>query len=966
MMTTNSKNEKLINMAMMVAMVLLFTVSAFGAPVNFEKAQGIAQKHLERTQRGSKIKSTQKPQMRTFATVAAPYFVVEKEGDGFVIISGDDIAVPILGEVDRGSFDKENMPPALLWLLETYERQIEEAVKNGETQDKKTRQLWEQAEQASVSFTAPSYPSTLLSTKWAQGEPYNLQCPIDVTQRSVAGCVATAMAQIMNYWKHPAYGIGASEAYNTKTRNISIPSVSFDTFYDYASMLDSYTASSGTAAQRDAVSKLMYHCGVSVKMDYTSAGSGVYSREAATALTKYFDYDSSILFIQRQNSSSISANDWKDLILGQMENHSPVYYSGTDAGRGGHAFIIDGYNDVSDQFHLNWGWGGNYNGFFALTALNPDTYEFSDQQSMIINIMPNQGGNPPSQIKVSSFDVSTTETSVNANITAKINYGAGFSGKIGMALMSGNTVSIVLDSVNYSISNNNYNSTTGMYAVNYQSAQLSKQFGADIPLGSLTLQVVTKRGTDEWTPVGETRAISVQWGTYNITYNLNGGTNSVLNPATYTVESPAITLNSPTKIDYVFCGWYDNANLIGNPIISIPEGSTGNRTYWAKWIMATDVFYTERNFGQWYAGNGYGQTESNRWSRISGLSNTSTHSVAIYNGSGTGNTYNTSLPSVAHIYKDITFPEHNSDFIMTFNFRGVGEADRDYMTLRYSNTSSKPAEGSVFTAGTLLGTDYWDNSSWSEKTVTLPVADFSGKTMRLVFTWINDDLGGAQPPAAIDKVYIRLGNATVFIPVTGITDVPATVAVGTSVPLTGTVAPANATNKVIMWSIVDAGGTAARIVNDTLSVPAPDGAAVIVRATVMYGAATGSYTEDFIIDLTTTPSSSSSADTPSSSSSEALSSSSSDTPSSSSSEGTPIRLSQIATANQATQIYNGVNLQARNNAVIEVYNLKGDLINKQKFDSGVYTVSFGHLPKGMYIVKATFDSGKQILRMPVR
>jgi len=482
----------------------LFIVSAACAPVDFEAARRVARNHLERT-RGGTVASGM-PKVRAFAGAAAPYHVIDKSGGGFVVVSGDDIAVPILGEVDAGTFDSDSLPPAMRWLLGTYERQIEEAIRSGAAQDGETGELWKRAAQSSGSVAAAAYPAQLLTTTWAQQEPYNLQCPVDGTKRSVTGCVATVMSQIMKYWRHPVQGTGASEAYITKTKSISVPSVSFNTPYDYADMLDKYTASGGTTAQRNAVAALMYHSGLSVKMDYTNGGSGAYAKDAAAALTKYFDYDNSIRYVYSANSAAISASDWKDLVIGQIENSSPVYYSGQDVS-GGHAFIIDGYNDGTDRFHLNWGWGGPYDGFFALTALNPDKYWFSEKEGMIINIMPNQNGNAPSQIKVSGFDVSTTRTGVSVSIRGKMNYGVDFSGKIGLAVMSGGDVGMVLDSANYSISNP-YTPSTGRYTVNYRGASFSKQFGvAGMPSGNLTLQVVTKRGSGAWTPVGETRRL---------------------------------------------------------------------------------------------------------------------------------------------------------------------------------------------------------------------------------------------------------------------------------------------------------------------------------------------------------------------------------------------------------------------------------------------------------------------------
>jgi len=150
--------------------------------------------------------------------------------------------------------------------------------------------------------------------------------------------------------------------------------------------------------------------------------------------------------------------------------------------------------------------------------------------------------------------------------------------------------------------------------------------------------------------------------------------------------------------------------------------------------------------------SGSGNTPTNRWVRGGTTSHNGSYSAYITNGSAYS--YNITSESIAHIYKDITFPVSNSDFTLTFWFKGVGESGFDYMTVRYSTTSSTPVQGSVFSNGTQIGTDYWNNSSWTQKTINLPSAIFSGRTMRLVFTWINDASAGTQPPAAIDDISI--------------------------------------------------------------------------------------------------------------------------------------------------------------------------------------------------------------------
>jgi len=489
----------------------LFAVTVSGAPINFETAQNVAQKHLD-NKRGGKIKKTTPPKQRD----SRQYFVFDKENGGFIIIAADDIAVPILGETDKGTFNPDSVPPALLWMLSNYEEQINAAVKNGVVQDEETKLLWRQTTlSASAGLRAETYPAQLLNTRWGQGEPFNLNTPMDGSTRSLTGCVATAMAQIMKFHVYPLNGTGYSDAYNTKTKNIYVASVNLNEYYDYANMIDYYQyASSGTTTQRNAIARIMFHTGVSVKMDYSKDGSGAYDTAVAPAFKRNFGYDDCIRFIYSNNSKSISAADWKELVLGQIENYSPVYYGGQDvANKGGHAFVIDGYNTSQDKFHINWGWYGNADGYFALTALNPatnDNFQFNNNQSMIINIMPNKNGNAPSQIKLTAFNVSIDRIGIKASIIAKMNYGADFSGKIGFALMSGGTVQRVLDSANYSISNAQSDNYTklGVYTVNKSTANLTKALGADIPEGDLVLQTVIKRGNGQWTPVGETRILS--------------------------------------------------------------------------------------------------------------------------------------------------------------------------------------------------------------------------------------------------------------------------------------------------------------------------------------------------------------------------------------------------------------------------------------------------------------------------
>jgi hypothetical protein len=217
--------------------------------------------------------------------------------------------------------------------------------------------------------------SPLVQTKWDQSPYYNNLCPYDNSkgERTVTGCVATAMAQVMNYWEYPKKGTGFHSYNHSKygTLNANFGS----TTYDWANMPNELTSSSSTV-QKNAVATLMYHCGVSVDMDYnvsSEGGSGAYvisSRSPVThcteyALKTYFGYKTSIQGVQK---ADYTTTNWKNLLKAELDASRPIVYAGF--GDGGHCFVCDGY-DNNDYFHFNWGWGGLYDGYFALNALIP-------------------------------------------------------------------------------------------------------------------------------------------------------------------------------------------------------------------------------------------------------------------------------------------------------------------------------------------------------------------------------------------------------------------------------------------------------------------------------------------------------------------------------------------------------------------------------------------------------------------
>lgn len=282
------------------------------------------------------------------------------ENQGFVIVSGEDATKTILGYADEGSFKTDSMPDHVKGWLNFYQQEIEALRIVNLASAVSEEQIYEIA-------TGTSTVTPLLGgIKWNQSDPYNLLCPWNdsTSSRTLVGCVAVAMAQIMNYYSWPVKGTG-SNSYTDATYGVQTVDFS-KTTYDWTNMLD-YYGSSATEQQKTAVATLMYHCGVAVDMAYSLTGSSSNILKAADALVSHFGYDTEI---QRHERLYYTDNEWNTIIKNELDNARPVYFSAT-SDEGGHAFVCDGY-DSNNLFHINWGWGGSSNGYFELSSLSSD------------------------------------------------------------------------------------------------------------------------------------------------------------------------------------------------------------------------------------------------------------------------------------------------------------------------------------------------------------------------------------------------------------------------------------------------------------------------------------------------------------------------------------------------------------------------------------------------------------------
>lgn len=217
--------------------------------------------------------------------------------------------------------------------------------------------------------------------EYNQGAPYNLLTPVVGSAHCVTGCVATAMAQIMAYWKFPdECAKGQSIDYYTGTSTIHVK-VNYDTVaFDWNNVLPKYGIDA-TQQQRIAVARLMFACGSSTKMNYTTGSSGTLSTRVPSAFVDIFKYSNGLRFESEGDAQIFSSpTAFAQALMSEFDAGRPIYASGTSLPEltdqdSNHAFVIDGYaimeGDTKKQapyFHFNWGWGGASNGFYRITG----------------------------------------------------------------------------------------------------------------------------------------------------------------------------------------------------------------------------------------------------------------------------------------------------------------------------------------------------------------------------------------------------------------------------------------------------------------------------------------------------------------------------------------------------------------------------------------------------------------------
>ena len=368
-----------------VTALVIFAGQLLAAPVDVNTAKDLGAKYLKNNVVSAKGINDVEHVYTLSNEEGVAYLYVFNYENGFVVMAADDRAYPILGYGEEGAFDINNIPDGLRYFLGHYGRQIQYAIDNDLVAEADVVEQWDLLRKEGITMRTRMEKAVqpLLTTTWNQDWPYNYYAPACqsywTNNHCYAGCVATAMSQVMKYWNWPVTGVG-EHSYSTSSYGGTLSANFGNTTYEWSIMPNSVSSANAGGM---AVALLMYHCGIAVDMDYAPDGSGAHTEDVASALSDYFRYGECGYMDSRDNYTRTA---WEDKLIAQLDRGIPFVYAGSDS-NGGHAFNCDGYNN-NRYFHFNWGWSGSGNNYFQIDALNSGNGNFNNYQRAVFEIIP--------------------------------------------------------------------------------------------------------------------------------------------------------------------------------------------------------------------------------------------------------------------------------------------------------------------------------------------------------------------------------------------------------------------------------------------------------------------------------------------------------------------------------------------------------------------------------------------------
>ena len=386
--------------------LLIGTSYLYSSPVDFSMAQLAANKFAETK---FAIESRNASSELVYTGPEGAFYVFNIGDKGFVIIAADDAHRPVIGYSNQGTFDENNIPPALMDYFDGVASSINSLrVKGNATATPLVAAEWESLLTTGtlLSRNGGRGVDYLVQTQWDQSYPYNYFCPEDPDGshgHAIVGCLATSMAQLVSFWKNPEHGYGSHCYYHEDYGEIC---ADFEnTYYDWDHIANTVTANS-PIEEIEAAALISFHCGVTIDMGYGPDGSGGASGPIPGAMHTYFNYSEANIQLRRND---FETEIWKTMVREQFDMGWPMYYGGCDDGC--HAFICDGYDDY-DMFHFNLGWGGSSDGWYLI-----DDAPYTNPADAMFNFVPsevyNQTPSAPTSFTVTPVSDTELKTTIS-------------------------------------------------------------------------------------------------------------------------------------------------------------------------------------------------------------------------------------------------------------------------------------------------------------------------------------------------------------------------------------------------------------------------------------------------------------------------------------------------------------------------------------------------------------------------
>ncbi len=368
---------------LILAALLVTAAQAWSATVDVKTAQATAQRFLLAQASAGHIMAPVQGSLKLAYTEmnskapSMPVYYIFNARDGYVIVSGEDRSREVLA-YGYQALDMNDLPENMIYWLSLYKQQLEYLQAHPEVHPTLL------SPQRSGTTVTP-----LISANWSQNSPYWNECPAFGADTCLTGCPATSLSMVFHYWKYPKQQTPAVPSYTMPSYGVVLPELE-PTVFDWDNMLDEYTHGY-TDVQASAVAHLMRYIGQAEEMDYTISGSGAYGNDVLRAV-KFFEYDQNAQLLFKTDElgyANYSDSQWGTLIQTELNAGRPIVYLAYDnLTGGGHAFNVDGYDANDDTYHINWGWNGRGNGYFAMNAFSYQDYTFGTGQQMVIGIQP--------------------------------------------------------------------------------------------------------------------------------------------------------------------------------------------------------------------------------------------------------------------------------------------------------------------------------------------------------------------------------------------------------------------------------------------------------------------------------------------------------------------------------------------------------------------------------------------------